>query len=218
MNLVLLFLLAFTLGFVTAIPLGGSQIEVARRALGGHLRAAVFVAVGSASSDMVYGGVAFFGIAPFLSRPGVITWFYLIGGVLLLALAYYTFRQSTTLHHFDVSDPLLRRSRFSYVIGFVLAFSNPQMIITWLIGKGIVEQLGVVKVFTSGLSVLFVTAGGLGLMSYLTGLAVVLSRLKRSIPISVLTRIYYWLGFVLVGLSFLFLYSSARMWLLKQSV
>jgi len=178
------------------------------------MRAAVFVAMGSASSDMVYGGVAFFGIAPFLSRPAVIAWFLLIGGVLLLALAYYTFRQSMTLHHFGVIHPFLRRRRLSYVIGFVLAFSNPQMIVSWLIGKSIAEQLGVVTVFTQGLSALFIAAGGLGLMSYLICLGFALSRLKRSIPFGVLRRIYYALGFVLVGLSFLFLYGFVRIWLL----
>lgn len=212
MNLVGLFLLAFTLGFVTAIPLGGSQIEVARRALGGHLRAAVIVAMGSASSDVVYGSVALFGIAPFLSRPGVVAWFYLAGGGLLLALVYYSFRQSRSLHAVDLSHPFLRRGRYSYVIGFVLAFSNPQMILTWLIGKGIAEQLGVVQAFTPGVSVLFVAAGGLGLMSYLAVLAIALGRLKHFFPIGVLRRIYFWLGFVLIGLSVLFLYGSTRMW------
>jgi threonine/homoserine/homoserine lactone efflux protein len=215
MNDVALFLLAFILGFVTAIPLGGSQIEVARRALGGHLRAAVLVAMGSASSDVVYGSVALFGIAPFLSRPGVVAWFYLTGGGLLLALAYYSFRQSTSLHDVDLSHPFLRRRRYSYVIGFVLAFSNPQMILTWLIGKGIAEQLGVVQVFTPGSSVLFVAAGGLGLMSYLIGLAFALSRLKRFFPVGVLRRVYFWLGLLLIGLSVLFLYGSMRIWLLK---
>jgi threonine/homoserine/homoserine lactone efflux protein len=215
MNLVLLFLLAFTLGFVSAIPLGGSQVEVARRALGGQLRAAVTVAIGSASSDVLYGCVAFFGIAPFLSRPGVVAWFYLVGGVVLLALAFYSFRQSATLHQLDVSHPMLRRRHLSFVVGFVLAFSNPQMIITWLIGKGVAEQLGVVDAFTPAASALFVVAGGLGLMSYLVGLAYALSRLKRSIPVGALKRVYYWLGFVLIGLSSLFLVGSARIWLLK---
>ncbi|MCX6545753.1 MAG: LysE family transporter [Acidobacteria bacterium] len=216
MTLMLLFLLAFTLGFVSAIPLGGSQVEVARRALGGHPWAAVAVAMGSASSDVMYGCVAFFGIAPFLSRPGIMAWFYLAGGVVLLALACFSFRQSRTLHQLDVSHPMLRRKHLSYVVGFVLAVSNPQMIITWLIGKGIAEQLGVVTVFTPGQSAMFVAAGGLGLMSYLVGLAFVLSRLKRFIPVSALRRTYYWLGFILIGLSSLFLLGCVRIWLARQ--
>lgn len=217
MTAVLLFLLAFILGVVSAVPLGGSQIEVARRALGGHMRAAVAVALGSASSDVVYGCVALFGISPFVSRPAVVAWFYLAGGVVLLVLAYHSFRQSSPARHADVIHPLLRKRRVSFVVGFVLAFSNPQMVITWLIGKGIAEQLGVVTTFTPGLSAIFVVAGGLGLMSYLVGVALALSRLKRFVPFGVLRRIYYWLGFVLVGLSLLFFSGSARMWLMKPN-
>jgi hypothetical protein len=43
----LLFLLAYALGFVAAIPLGGSQIEVAKRAIGDELVATGLVVVGS---------------------------------------------------------------------------------------------------------------------------------------------------------------------------
>lgn len=218
MNALLLFAVAFLLGFVTAIPLGGSQIEVARRALAGHLLAAFAVALGSASSDVVYGAVALFGVAPFLSHPNVVAWFYTAGGLVLLALAYHSFRQSATTHHVDVIHPLLRRRRVSYVVGFVLAFSNPQMIITWLIGKGIAERFGVVTVFTHNSSALFVAGGGLGLMSYLVGLAVVLSRLKRTIPFGVLRVIYRVLGFVLIGLACLFLYGSLKFWFSKPGV
>lgn len=217
MTPVLLFLLAFALGVVSAIPLGGCQVEVARRALGGHLRAAVAVALGSATSDVVYGCVALFGISPFLSRPAVVAWFYMAGGVALLALAYHSFRQSRAVHHADVIHPLLRKRRVSFVVGFVLAFSNPQMIITWLIGKGIAEQLGVVTEFTPGLSAIFVAAGGLGLMSYLVVVAFALGRLKRFVSFAVLGRIYYGLGFVLIALSLLFFSGAARIWLMRPN-
>ena len=65
-----LFLLAVGLGFVTAIPIGGSQIEAAKRAIHGHLRAAWMVVLGSVSSDIMYGAIALFGVAPFLDVPG----------------------------------------------------------------------------------------------------------------------------------------------------
>ena len=40
----LLFLFAYALGFVAAIPVGGSQIELAKRAIGGQLAGAGLVA------------------------------------------------------------------------------------------------------------------------------------------------------------------------------
>lgn len=71
MDRMLLFLLAYGLGFVAAIPVGGSQIEMAKRATGGHLRSAVMVVVGSVSSDILYGIVALFGVAPFMETLGL---------------------------------------------------------------------------------------------------------------------------------------------------
>jgi threonine/homoserine/homoserine lactone efflux protein len=213
MKLLFLVLLAFVLGFVTAIPIGGSQIEVAKRALNNHMRAAVLVAMGSASSDTVYGFVAFFGIAPFLSHPSVVAWFYLAGGLLLWVLACFTFKESAKPHNVDFNHALLRRGRLSYLTGFSLAFSNPPMILIWLIGKGIAEKLGVVESFTPKSSLLFILAGGLGLGSYLTALAFFLRRVKHFFPVHVLRRVYFWLGIVLVGLSFLFILGSLKIWL-----
>jgi len=40
MKYLLLFLSAVVLGFITAIPVGGSQIEAVKRAISGDLRAA----------------------------------------------------------------------------------------------------------------------------------------------------------------------------------
>jgi hypothetical protein len=65
----LLFVLAFGFGFVAAIPLGGSQIEMAKRAMQGHLRAALAVVLGSVTSDVLYGIIALYGIAPFMREP-----------------------------------------------------------------------------------------------------------------------------------------------------
>jgi hypothetical protein len=64
MNTVLLFLLAMGLGFVAAIPIGGSQIEMAKRVLSGHGWAAAMVILGSVSSDILYGVVAGVVFAP----------------------------------------------------------------------------------------------------------------------------------------------------------
>lgn len=213
MNLPLLIIVAYALGFVAAVPVGGSQIEVAKRALNGHLRSALLVAAGSVSSDMLVGFVSFFGIAPFLSRPSVSAWFFMGGGLLLLALAFFTFKESAKPPHLDFNHALLRRGRLSYVTGFSLAFSSPPMIFVWLVGKGIAEKLGVVRTFTAESSVIFVLAGSLGMASYLGGLAFFLSRVKRFFSVRLMRRIYFWMGFGLVGLSLFFVLEALKIWL-----
>ena len=58
----------YIMGFFTAIPIGATQIEIAKRALAGHVKAALMVVLGSTISDVMYGFIAFFGIAPFLKE------------------------------------------------------------------------------------------------------------------------------------------------------
>jgi threonine/homoserine/homoserine lactone efflux protein len=210
MNLPLLIIMAFVLGFLAAVPVGGSQIEVAKRALNGHLRAALLVAAGSVSSDMLVGLISLFGIAPFLSRPSVTAWFFLGGGLLLAGLAVLTFRESAKPHHLDFDHAQLRRGRLSYATGFSLAFTSPPMVFVWLVGKGIAEKFGVVRAFDAKSSVIFVLAGSLGLVSYLAGLAFVLHRMKRFFSIRLLRRIYFWLGLGLVALSASFIFEALK--------
>jgi hypothetical protein len=136
----------------------------------------------------------------------------LAGGLLLAGLAFLTFKESAKPHHLDFNHAQLRRGRLSYVTGFGLAFSSPPMMLVWLIGKGIAEKLGAVRTFDSKSSVIFVLAGGLGLVSYLAGLAFFLNRVKRFFPVRLLRRIYFWLGLGLVGLSLVFIFESLKIW------
>jgi hypothetical protein len=135
------------------------------------------------------------------------------GGLLLLALAFFTFKESAKPPHLDFNHALLRRGRLSYVTGFSLAFSSPPMIFVWLVGKGIAEKLGVVRTFTAESSVIFVLAGSLGMASYLGGLAFFLSRVKRFFSVRLMRRIYFWMGFGLVGLSLFFVLEALKIWL-----
>jgi LysE type translocator. len=54
------------MGFVAAVPVGATQLEIARRSLNGYFSSALMIMVGSVISDVMYGIIALFGIAPFL--------------------------------------------------------------------------------------------------------------------------------------------------------
>ena len=71
----LVLLTAYLMGFFTAIPIGATQIEIAKRALNHKFWAALMVVFGSVASDVMYGGVALFGIAPLLSEKRFVAWF-----------------------------------------------------------------------------------------------------------------------------------------------
>ncbi len=210
MNRLYLFLLAIGLGFITAIPVGGSQIEAAKRAIHGHLWAAWMVVLGSVSSDIMYGVIALFGIAPFLEIPWVTAVFSAVGAVVLWVLAFLTIRQSRKPHHLRLDLDSLKSKRWAYLTGFFLAATNPPMILTWLYGATLAKHLGLATPFTSSLKVIFIAGGALGLGGYLAALSAVMHRIKHFIPMKAIGRIYYWLGLALFLLSFFFVYSFLR--------
>jgi threonine/homoserine/homoserine lactone efflux protein len=205
-----LVLLAMGMGFLAAIPIGASQIEAAKRAIHGHLAAALMVVLGSVSSDLVYGTVAMFGLAPLLRVQAVMAGFNALGAVILWFLAWRTLRESRKPHEVRMGRASLRSKRWAYLTGFSLAFSNPPMILTWLYGAAMAHQLGLVAHFTTGLKLLFIGGGVVGLAGYLGTLSIVLYRVKHFIPTAVLGRVYYWLGIGLFVLSFFFVYQALR--------
>ncbi|MGD0483295.1 MAG: LysE family transporter [Gemmatimonadales bacterium] len=210
MNHLLLFLFAWGLGFVAAIPVGPSQIEMGKRAIGGHRLAAAMVVAGSASSDLVYGTVALFGIAPFLETPWVLACFNGVGVVVLWILAFLTLRQSRKPRDLKRKRGLFRSKRWAYVTGFSLASTNPPIILSWLLGVALAKRLGLASPFPASAKALFVAGGVLGLASYLVCLGLVLYRFKRFFPAKAIGRIYFWLGITLFALSFYFGYGVIR--------
>ena len=186
----LLFLLAFGLGFVAAIPVGGSQIEMAKRAIGGHRRAAAMVILGSVSSDAVYGAVALFALAPFMETRWVLATFNAAGALLLWILGALTLREGRRPRGLEAARPALASGRWAYVTGFSLAFSNPPMILSWLLAVTLAKRLGLASPFPAGARAMFIAGGVLGLGSYLGILAVVMYRIKHFIPLQALGKVY----------------------------
>ncbi len=208
MNTFLFLFLTYIMGFLTATPIGATQIEIAKRALNNKLKPAYMVVAGSVSSDMMYGFIALFGLAPFLREKTVVAIFELAAAVILWLLAYFTFRSNKKNNILDLSSITLKSKRLSFVTGFSLAVTNPMMIFWWLIGVRIIKNLGLVEDFNLKDSLLFLIIGGLGLASYLTTLANVLYWAKKFISNELMKKVNIGMGIVLILLSFYFIGSS----------
>jgi threonine/homoserine/homoserine lactone efflux protein len=210
MNTFSLLLVIYCLGFVSAIPIGPAQIEIAKRSLNNHLRAAVMVVLGSISSDFIYGVIALFGVAPFFSDQKAVAIFELCGAVILWILAYLTLKEGTKPHLLKFTPSFLKSRRIALITGFSLSIVNPMMIFWWLVGVQIVRHLDLIDTFTPALSLSFVLCGALGLATYLTALAVALHWAKKFFSNKAMKKIYVALGLVLIVLSFVFLINSLR--------
>jgi threonine/homoserine/homoserine lactone efflux protein len=210
MDTFLFLIITYVLGFLTAIPIGATQIEIAKRSLNNHLRAAYMVAFGSVSSDMMYGAIALFGVAPFLKSQTVVAIFGLVATAILWLLAFFTFRDGRKANMLELSHATLKSKKVSYFTGFSLAVTNPMMIVWWLIGVRIIKDLGLVTDFDVNASLMFLAAGAIGLASYLLTLANTLHWAKKFISNEMMKKVNYGLGVVLVVLSFYFLATSLK--------
>lgn len=218
MKLFIFFLLIYIMGFLTAIPIGATQIEIAKRSLNNHIGAAFQIVLGSVVSDVMYGAIAFFGIAPFLIDQTIIAIFWIVGAVILLALGLYTVIQSKKIHSLSINDKMLSNKQVSFVTGFSLAITNPMMIFWWLLGAQFVKDLNLISSFTLMHYAFFLFSGGLGLASYLTTLTLVLHWAKKFVSDRLMQRIYLAFGIVLLLIAFYFAGKSYNVFIKKENI
>jgi threonine/homoserine/homoserine lactone efflux protein len=231
-NTVLFLVCVYFLGFLAAIPIGASQIEVARRSLNGFLASALLVVAGSVSSDYVYGAIALYGLAPFLQTPEVQAIFWLVNAALMLIFGIGIFRESkytgklltprvpkeavegVPLTEHPATTAARRKltsTRLAYITGFSLAFTNPMMIAWWLLAARFLKDLGVTGAMTSTSKALFLLVGGLGIASYLSLFAVVIHRRHKSFSPKGIRRVTRGFGVAMILFSVYFVVRSIMM-------
>jgi threonine/homoserine/homoserine lactone efflux protein len=208
MNFMLFITAAYLMGFLSAIPAGPVQIEVIRRALNGHLKASFMVVLGAFCSDVFYGLIAFFGIAPFLEQKKVMAVFWLAGGVVLIVLGTVIIKSSLKKDGGSYDEALMQKKRWGFIGGLSLAVMNPMLILWWLSGVKIFRDVGLIKQFTSSVALYYLSAGSFGLASYLIGLSLFLYWAKKFISIEKMRKINVCFGILLLLLAVYFMGSS----------
>jgi threonine/homoserine/homoserine lactone efflux protein len=201
---------AFMMGFIAAVPVGPVQIEVMKRSITGHLKSSLMVVLGAFLSDIIYGAIAFFGIAPFLRERMVMAAFWLCGGVILIVLGMLTVRNSLRAHAFDRNSKHLKKKRWAFIGGLSLSGTNPMMVLWWLLAAKLFSDVGLIHDFTSEVAATFLVAGGTGLAAYLVFLSLVLYWAKRFISERKIRRINLGFGVVLLLIAGYFIFTSLQ--------
>ncbi len=210
MNYILFIIAAFLMGFLAAIPAGPVQIEVARRAINGHLRSSLMVIFGAFTVDVSYGVIAFFGIAPFLQKQIVMAILWLVGGIFLITMACMVIKHSSKAHEVNPHSKHLTAKRWGFISGLTLSVVNPMLIIWWLMGQRLFIDIGLIDNFTPYIAISFLAAAGLGLASYLMLLSLFLCWTKRFIPANKMKWINLSFGIILLLLAAYFIFRSMR--------
>lgn len=209
MRLLALSGVSFLMGFLIAIPVGASQIEVVKRALAGRPGAAMLSAGGSVLSDTTYGFLALFGLASFLEKPWVLGTFQAVGALALGFLAVHTWRQSVKTETRQASAAWTGAGP-SFWTGWVLGFTYPPIMFVWLAGAALLRGWGVLPTGDPWAASVFVLSGALGILGYMAFLTKLLARTHHFYSPGTLKKIHHALAVLLAVLSLAFAYQAAK--------
>lgn len=175
------------LGFLSAIPIGAVQLQVVKKAIRGLRKPAILIALGSGTSDLVYGILTLFGLGSFLVSPRFQFCFYLLGVAVLTFLLLHSIRDYR--HHVSAVDSAVNGNKNEhargFITGFTLAITNPSIVLWWIVGFRILLDLGLFSEATFILRMVFVISGVTGLVGYLVMLAMIINRIHHDISDSV---------------------------------
>jgi threonine/homoserine/homoserine lactone efflux protein len=208
----LVFLFGILLGFLSAIPIGAVQMQVVKKALQGLRTTAISIALGSGTSDLIYGLLTLFGLGDFLMSSRFQICFYLLGVAVLSFLLYRSIREHQ--HHIKgINNSLDDKNnvrRYGFLTGFTLAITNPSMVLWWIVGFKVFLDLGLFYDVTIPLKIAFVLSGVTGLAGYLILLAMIIHRIHHTISDKVFLRMNLALIIVLTALIPYFLYKAIQ--------
>ncbi len=199
------------LGFISAIPIGAVQIQVIRKAIRGLRKPAIMIALGSGTSDLVYGFLTLFGLGGFLMSARFQIVFYILGVAVLLFLLYRSIQEYR--HHATTpnNSNIVKKNEHArgFITGFTLAITNPSIVVLWIVGFKVFLDLGLFSEATIILRLVFVVSGVSGLVGYLIMLVMIIHRRHRDIPDRVFRRMNLILIILFIALIVYFIYRLA---------
>jgi threonine/homoserine/homoserine lactone efflux protein len=205
-------IIAYVMGFIAAIPVGATQLEIARRSLNGFPSSAAMLVAGSVISDAMYGVIALFGIAPFLQSPSVTMIFGFVNAGILTALGIWALIESKkNIRENTKGRNILKRKNISFLTGFSLAVTNPIMIYWWLLGHRFLSDFNFIEWGKDSSIIVFLAAGSLGIGSYLLLLTFGVYRIKKFFSVRTIKKITAYFGISLFLLAAYFLFKAVEL-------
>ncbi len=202
------------MGFLAAIPIGATQIEIAKRLLNGYIFSAVMIVAGAVTSDFTYGLIAMYGIAPFLQTPKAQAIFSIANSVILVILGVVTLRQSKTgLGEKKKANEFFAKNHTSYVTGFLLAVANPFIIYWWLLGSHFLAGVYGIERYDTSDTFLYLISGALGIGSYPLTMLFGIHKTKKFFSEKTIMKTTFFFGAALFILAAYFMFEGLRYFL-----
>lgn len=204
-----LVVLGLVSGFLSAIPIGAVQLQVIKKALKGHDRTALAIALGSGTSDLIYGVFTLFGLGGFMTSARFQICFYSLGIAVLSYLLYHSIHEHRN-HIPGGNNGTVPERKTGFITGLTLAITNPSIVLWWIVAFKVAIDISPFTEATIPLRIIFILAGVAGLMGYLVILARIIHRIHRNLSDRVFHRMNMALIAVLIVVIGYFIYEVIR--------
>jgi len=208
-EIILFAICAYVMGFLAAIPIGATQIEIAKRLLHGLTHSAIMIVAGAVISDFTYGVIAMFGIAPFLQTQGIVAIFSIANAIILILLGIVTIGQSRKKpEDIQGSKAILPKKEVAFITGYLLAVANPLIIYWWVLGSRFLGGIFHIEKYTTPHIFLYLMAGTLGIGSYPMTIFIAVHKTKKFFSGKTIMKTTFIFGLALFVLAAYFLYEA----------
>ncbi len=204
MNWFLLISSSFIIGFLTAIPIGATHVEIAKRSISGYINSALMLILGAIIADLLYGFISLYGIAPFLQYRYVEAIFCFTAAITLSILGVLTIIHSDK-PSYGYSERTIFKSNSSFFIGFSINTTNPSMLFWWPFCFEFLKSIGIIHTTVDYVKTTFVVIGSLGMGIYFILFAIFLKKKGNFIVKKYESKINKALGILLVCFSVYFI-------------
>lgn len=206
MSILFCFTKAWLIGFAIAAPIGPIGMLCIKKTLEFGFAGTIGVAIGASCADSIYGTIAALGlssISNFLINQ--ILWIKIIGGILLLYLAYYELKKNCIIlnNNKNYTECNIVTRKLPITV-FFLTLTNPMTILTFI---GIFSSL-TIKQLTFVESIMTIIGIFSGTMSWWLTLGCIIINLQKRISDTWISRIRYISVSILAGFGFFSLFGA----------
>lgn len=131
MDIVKVIMAGFLMGFISALPVGSSALEIARRGVCYGFWAAFLVGLGTLTSDIIYATLAYLGVSKIILENAAIK--DISGGIaaaILAGLGVYILLETRKIYNQDMQK--YEKDEFQpYFTGLLMTIFNPFVLVFW---------------------------------------------------------------------------------------
>jgi len=207
------YVLVFFISGLLCIPIGPVNLEIFHTSLNKRYAHALFMAIGAAFGDAVWALLAFFGMSPFSSSPGLEAGFLTVTALITLGLGLVAIKDARKITEQEnrLVEPLRRtRKRWTLLKGMGMVLVNPLGVISWMVILSFLKRMHIFIPMRLDFEILFFFTVMAGAVAYFSLIVFITHKMASFFDPSRTCRLFHWIGIILILISVYFLFKAGE--------